>query len=187
MESGAGTRCPRSRTAPLNAHGAGRLHRALLVPLQVGAAPSSGCPSPSRSSKSSARLPLKLRLYPKPFTTSGALCAHLICVLYFPSRTNQVKLFPPCLFVCSSEEVLNRCRQMRCSRCVIFMQDELNAGFVCLFFATLLFIYIYIKCIMKLNHTAQRLQFNGTHSPPVRGNNPFIHPLKNLDNNINNN
>lgn len=59
---------------------------------------------------------------------------------------------------------------MCCNRFFIFMQDELNTGF---FFATLLFIYIYIKCIMKLNHTAQRLQLNGTHSPPVRGPTPL--------------
>lgn len=61
---------------------------------------------------------------------------------------------------------------MCCNRFFIFMQDELNTGFF-FFFATLLFIYIYIKCIMKLNHTAQRLQFNGTHSPPVRGTTPL--------------
>lgn len=60
---------------------------------------------------------------------------------------------------------------MCCNRFFIFMQDELNTGFF--FFATLLFIYIYIKCIMKLNHTAQRLQLNGTHSPPVRGPTPL--------------
>lgn len=167
------------------------LHGAVLVPLQVGA-PSSyqlqelllPFPFPQLHAeralallclretlrRGAARFLLKLQLYPKPLTTSETLCAHLICVISLSGEIRS-SFFHWFFFFSSSEEaVLKRCLKMCCSRFCIFMQDELNAGF---FFATLLFIYIYIKCIMKLNHTAQRLQFNGTHSPPVRGTTPL--------------
>lgn len=139
------------------------------------------CPSPSHSSMQSEPWPCSASGRRCTFPSEAAalsqttyhfrnpLCSSDMC--YFPIRRNQVKLFPLIFFFSSSEEaVLKQCLKMCCSRFCIFMQDELNAGF---FFATLLFIYIYIKCIMKLNHTAQRLQFNGTHSPPVRGTTPL--------------
>lgn len=102
-------------------------------------------------------LPLK-----KPFV--------LIWYVLFPYHKKLGQVFSTVFFSSSEEAVLKWCLKMCCNRFFIFMQDELNTGF---FFATLLFIYIYIKCIMKLNHTAQRLQFNGTHSPPVRGTTPL--------------
>lgn len=94
----------------------------------------------------------------------------LLWYVSFPYHEKLGQVFPLFFFSSSEEAALKWCLKMCCNRFFIFMQDELNTGF---FFATLLFIYIYIKCIMKLNHTAQRLQLNGTHSPPVRGPTPL--------------
>lgn len=144
------------------------------------------CPSPSHSSMQSEPWPCSAsgRRSEEALHVSFWSCSFipnhlplqkpfvLIWYVLFPYQEKLGQAFSTDFFFFSSSEeaVLKRCLKMCCSRFCIFMQDELNAGF---FFATLLFIYIYIKCIMKLNHTAQRLQFNGTHSPPVRGTTPL--------------
>lgn len=177
MEPTVGMRCLWSKNAARSSVGSPAGGCSQLLPTAGAAAalplPTAPCRAslgPALPQGDAARFLLKLQLYPKPLTTSETLCAHLICVISLSGEIRS-SFFHWFFFFSSSEEaVLKQCLKMCCSRFCIFMQDELNAGF---FFATLLFIYIYIKCIMKLNHTAQRLQFNGTHSPPVRGTTPL--------------